>query len=307
MKLHLDNTNMSARTGPNVFAKRLARALIERGHELVDSGPQADVSLVFIEPSGQPLSKRVVQRIDGIWFKPEEFHTKNAGIHRLYDNADAVIWQSEFDRSMTTRWWGQPKVGRVIHNGTDHVASPTVLIKPLAELRDSYEKVFVCSSNWHPQKRLRDNIALFGHLRSHFYPSSCLIVMGNNPDTYVSDKDVFYVGSLQPEVCNDVFSIADWMIHLAWLDHCPNVVVEALSCNVPIICSEAGGTKELVGGFGTILSEEREYGFELLNYDDPPKLNFEQINKPLPDRQSLGQCRDIRLSTVVDQYEEVLT
>jgi hypothetical protein len=53
MKIHLDNVNVSAKTGPNTFAKRLAKAFFESGHEVIlNSGKDADVSIVFIEPSG---------------------------------------------------------------------------------------------------------------------------------------------------------------------------------------------------------------------------------------------------------------
>jgi glycosyltransferase involved in cell wall biosynthesis len=55
-----------------------------------------------------------------------------------------------------------------------------------------------------------------------------------------------------------VFAVADWMIHLAWADHCPNVVVEALSQGTPIICGEVGGTKEMIahGAYGVVLKDD---------------------------------------------------
>ena len=35
MKIHVDNVNLSAGTGPNTFASRLAKKLFELGHEVV--------------------------------------------------------------------------------------------------------------------------------------------------------------------------------------------------------------------------------------------------------------------------------
>lgn len=303
MRVHFDNVNFGALTGPNTFAARLARSLFEAGHEVVDDGLVADVSLVFIEPSGSPLAKRIVQRLDGIWFRPQDFHAKNVNIKRSYETADAVIWQSEFDRSMTTKWWGQPCRGHVIRNGIDTTPVKEITIPALLQLRNDYDRIYVCSSNWHPQKRLQANVDLFNVVKkSH---RSCLIIMGANPDVRVASPDVFYTGVLQPHEYMEVFAAADWMFHLAWADHCPNVVVEALSQGTPVVCSEIGGTKELIGKYGIVL-KEAPYNFELYDYDKPPSINVAQVNE-LPNRTSLDHSTiaDIKVENVVTRYIEV--
>lgn len=307
MRIHFDNCNMFASTGPNTFARRLAMAFIERGHEVGEGdGSDADVSLVFIERSGNPLAKRTVHRLDGIWFKPDEFNGgRNAHIKQMYDAADAVVWQSEFNRAQITKWWGPPKTGVVIHNGIKLEPETQLLIPVLGEIRERYDKVFVCSSNWHAQKRLAANIELFSYLREKFYPSSCLIIMGNNPDALVPSPNIFYTGELSEKECMQTYAVANWMIHLAWLDHCPNVVIEALSQETPIICSGDGGTRELVAGFGVVLNEEKPYELTLEDYDNPPKIDVTQISSPLPDKSSLGQHADIDIANVSKKYIEL--
>ena len=94
------------------------------------------------------------------------------------------------------------------------------------------------------------------------------------------------------------------MIHLAWLDHCPNVVVEAVASGVPVICAESGGTKELVGGFGAVILEKQEYGFELVDYDKPPAIDVS--NFVLPDKDSLGQPLNVDIGDVVNRYIDLL-
>jgi len=302
MKIHIDGVNFLSNSGPNSFGQRFARKLIETGHDVnVESGSDSDVSLVFIEPSGRPLAEKIVQRLDGIWFRPNEFETKNVNIKDLYDHADAIVWQSDFDRCMTYRWWGDRK-GRIIHNGID--TQPVKISNgDLLSLRSKYETIFVCSSNWHPQKRLRTNIELFFHLMQNGYPNSCLIVMGANPDCQVANPHVFYTGSLPHDLCLEVYRVADWMIHLAWLDHCPNVVVEALSQETPVICTDSGGTQEIVHQFGVVLSEQETYEYDLVDYDKPPTLNFSGLK--LPDRKSLGRHFDISMDRVVRSYLEL--
>jgi glycosyltransferase involved in cell wall biosynthesis len=303
MKIHLDNVDMRSSSGPNSFAKRIAMSLIESGHEVeLNNGRNSDVSLVFIEPSGRPLAKKVVQRLDGIWFSPNEFETKNVSIKKLYQVADGIIWQSEFDKGMTTKWWGNPRNGTVIRNGINTNPIRKFTIPALEQIRQQYEMLFVCSANWHPQKRLIDNIKLYKHLRQ-FYNSAALIVMGSNP-TQVADPHVFYTGPQPHEVCLEVFSAANWMLHLAWLDHCPNTVVESLSQGTPVICSEQGGTKELVGKFGICLKEKQEYNYELVNYDFPPDIDVTQIDKKLPSI-DLSDC-SVDMNKTLFSYLEFL-
>ena len=291
MKIHFDGVNFASSTGPNTFANRLARKLFESGHEVTNEGPSADVSLVFIERTGQPLAKKYVQRLDGIWFKPDEFATKNFGIKQLYHDADAVVWQSNFDKQMTTTWWKNPSSdmsrSRVIPNGIEIQPCKQLTIPSLMKLRSDYKRMYVCSANWHPQKRLHDNVRLYKKLREK-EPSSCLVILGNNPDVRVADPHVFYAGSHPPEVYNEIYSAADWMIHLAWADHCPNVVVEALAQGTPVVYPDTGGTKELVGSYGVMLYDlGQKYNFNLYDYDCPPVVDLDDVDE-LPNRHELS-------------------
>jgi glycosyltransferase involved in cell wall biosynthesis len=175
-------------------------------------------------------------------------------------------------------------------------------------MRARYDRIFVCSANWHPQKRLGANVELFKHLQSRQFANSCLIIMGDHPDVQVADPSIFYAGSVNPEVYMQVYSAADWMLHLAWADHSPNVVVEALSQGTPVVCGEVGGTKELVGDYGIVL-KERAYGFELYDYDDPPPIDVAQC-PILPSRQELDFTNvpsriDIKL--VAQRYVDLFT
>lgn len=308
MKVHFDNVRFGAQTGPNTFATRLAKQLFNSGHEVTVDGTDADVSLVFIEPSGAPCAAKIVQRLDGIWFKPGEYLTKNRDIHELYENASAIVFQSDFDRRMVERWWGsneeRQRPSAIIGNGIVIDPVKELTIPALAQMRAQYDKIFVCSSNWHAQKRLASNVKLFQRL-CKLYPNSCLIIMGNRPDVQVADPHVFYSGSVGPEVYLQVYSAADWMLHLAWADHCPNVVVEALSQGTPVICSEVGGTKELIGhgAYGMVLKEREPYDFGLYDYDHPPDIDVEQVTF-LPDRQSLDYSGipSIDIKTVAEEY-----
>lgn len=287
MKVYFDGVNWEAEhTGPNCFAKRLAIQLGNLGHQLADPDDY-DVALVFIEPTDRLDPKKpFVQRLDGLWFKPEQMAAgMNRGIHAAYDAAANVVWQSNFDKKMSERWFGARK-GVVIPNGVE-IKRAAVRSEQLIDMRAAYDKVFVCSANWHPQKRLRDCVEVFRKIRETQYPNSCLLVLGNNPDYHVADKGIFYAGSIRHDLCAEVYAISDWMIHMAWLDHCPNVVVEAIAQGCPVLCSSEGGTQELImrdgypsyGLNGVVLHDTDTYDFSLVDYDNPPRVDLDRIPK----------------------------
>ena len=304
MHIHFDNVNFSSRSGPNTFGARLATVLTERGHEIVGYNDPHDAVLVFIEPTRQwKRDVKVVQRLDGIWFKPEQFETHNKLIKWTYDNCNEVVWQSKFDQEMTVHHWGT-KQGKVIGNGID-ADKVAVTNARLRAIRRENEKVFVCSANWHRQKRLKENIEAYDVL-SKDVEKSCLVVMGANPDYPSERSDIIYTGNINHNLCLQVFSMSDAMIHLAWLDHCPNVVVEALSQKCPVICTDSGGTKEIVGKNGLVIPELHPYNYELTDYDDPYPIDVSKVSEFDATKIEID-TKNICLQKVADEYELILS
>lgn len=202
---------------------------------------------------------------------------------------------------MVERWFGTKSTNSVIRNGVKQNQIKKFTIPAFAQIRSNYKLVFSCSANWHGQKRLNKNIDLFKHLRSTLEPSSCLLILGNNPTHLTADKDIFYLNSVPQNICQEIYSMSDWFLHLAWCDHMPNVVIHALSQETPVICSECGGTKEIVENYGLILKEKYEYHYELYDYDNPPDIDITQIKK-LPNKIELGKCPIVNITQIAKQY-----
>jgi glycosyltransferase involved in cell wall biosynthesis len=297
MRLHFSNVNFSSRTGPNTFACRLAESLTKRKHHIVSEKEEYDVFLCFIEPASMPDPRsKFIQRLDGIWFKPDHFETHNRSIKWAYDNSHHVVWQSDFDKCMTEHHWG-PKSGTVIHNG---IQLEKVSIRPeLKAIKERHGRIFSCSANWHRQKRLKENIEFF---QKNSHDNDALIVLGNNPDFIVNDRRIIYAGNQPHEVCLQIYTISDWFIHLAWLDHCPNVVVEALSQGCPVICTDSGGTKELVKSNGIIIPEVASYQYQLCDYDTPPSIVLNHLD--VFDRLQVDNSY-LDIEKVCDKYESI--
>lgn len=272
--------SFTSQTGPSTFASRLATQFLKMGNEVVPRNEPHDIFLSFIEATGPawPGAKRVL-RLDGIWFKPDEIH-KNLNIKQSYFGYEHVIFQSEFDKEMIEKWFGKRSDCSVIGNGIDLNAE----ILPLNNLTINLinpAKIFVCSSNWHGGKRLKDNIILFHNINKQLGGNAALYVLGSGDTSSVNTlsneylQNVIYVGQQSHELCLRYYKTADCFIHLAFLDHCPQVVVEALSQDCPVIyASDGGGVKELVKLNGYEIKSSKKYDFSLTNYEKPEEESY---------------------------------
>jgi len=269
------------------------------GHTISKYSEPYDVYMCFISPRNRPApeSKKIL-RVDGIWFSPDNFEENNKFIKNAYDHVDAVIVQSEFDRQMIEKWFGKRDNVHVIHNGIEKYES---------SFTHSSTPRFVCSANWHPQKRLEDNLRLFQKIRNTMSDAK-MTVLGKNAVVAGHrslTENVAFKGSVSHEECLKVYRNSDYMIHLAWLDHCPNVVVEALSEGCPVICTDSGGTSEIVRDNGIIIPETTPYNFELLDYDLPHELNFS--NFTLPEEKPFVRADYLDIEKVAKKYLEVFS
>ena len=186
-----------------------------------------------------------------------------------HDRGRGVIFQSHFNKKLTTRYFGAHENSTIIHNGAD--VDYIDKIQALKNNRlDKFENVWSCASSWRPHKRLRSNIRYF---LEHSSDKDCLIIAGKTDDAIPKNDRIFYVGDLKIEQLIALYKRSDYFIHLAWLDHCPNVVVDARACGNQIICSSAGGTRE-VAGLNAIVIQEDEWDFSPVELYNPPYLDF---------------------------------
>lgn len=293
LAIRLENVNLESNSGPNSFATKLSNKFTANGHT-IHNGADYDIALCFIEDCSNLPSRRLYQRLDGIYFNTAtNFELQNKNILATFKKCQGVIFQSNFNKKLTEAFFGEHTNWTVIHNGTDLELLDT--ISPLENVKlDKYENVWTCAASWRPHKRLKDNIEYF---LQHKGDNDCLVVAGK-PDYLFKDPNVFYVGNLKQDVLYALYKRSKYFLHLAWLDHCPNVVVDARASGCRIICSSEGGTKE-IAGLDAIVVQEQPWNFQPTKLYNPPKIDFSnKINN------NFDACYDMK--KVAEKYLEFM-
>ena len=266
MNIYLENVDSNSSSGPNSFGRKLIKYMSEIGHTF-DKNIESDIALAFIQSSKETHNIPLVQRLDGIYFNTaQNYKVQNYFIEETYKKADGVIFQSNFNRDLTFEFFGPHDNYTIIHNGAD--VQEIEITEPL-RLPSRFSEMWCCASSWRPHKRLDTNIRYF---LEHTSDEACLLVAGKTQKR-INHPRVFYLGETDQNTLYRIYKTSDYFIHLAWLDHCPNVVVDARACGCKIVCSSSGGTKEIAGP-DAIVIDEGEWNFEPVRLYEPPKMDF---------------------------------
>jgi len=285
VKILFDNVNISSSSGPNSFGRQLLSEFKNLGHDADVNVSEPNVQLSFIQ-TNKKLAKlaKLALRLDGIYFNTrQDWEMLNRPIKESFDLADLVVYQSNFNKRLTEKYFSSSKRSFVINNGTQQQKIKN--IKPLQhQVLNNFSEIWSCASSWRPHKRLKDNIDYFLEVAP---ATAGLVVAGENPDYRIDHPRVMYAGQLSWESCISLYKRSKVFIHLAFLDHCPNVVVDARSSGCQIIVSSSGGTKE-IAGLGATIVRDIEWDLRPLDLYSPPKLDIKQVYS-----NDIDSCLDI--------------
>ena len=304
MKIFTHNFNPDSNSGPNKFSRTLFNSLTKNNDVSITNNQQdADVEFCLIQQSVRKV-KPMVLRLDGIWFNSEQnFVQQNKPIQYAYKNADAVIFQSSFNKKLTERWFGVHKNSHVIHNAADLDLIRGVNKSFWDNKFDKDTEVWSCASNWRPHKRLKNNVEYF----INFAPKdSILAIAGGLPmdeakNILFLDKRIHILGDLDYMSLLSLYRRSSTFIHLSYLDHCPNVVVDAQAAGCHIVCSSTGGTSEIVTS-GTVIQEEA-WDMKPTELYNPPKIDYSNSVDILS-----HQCEDKKRNIVdcANRYHKIM-
>lgn len=174
---------------------------------------------------------------------------------------DYVVYQSLFSKEMADRYlFPRNNNFEIIYNGTD-----LTHFRPLTStdaIPGPFEIVVLGN---HHLWQLELAVHVLRIVRVHVDARLRFVGMMRDKTTRV-DEGLRMLGLAEAErrliICDGfvdygrlphVLSMGHVMLHVKAPDWCPNAVIEALSCGLPVICPELGGTRELVCDAGVVV------------------------------------------------------
>lgn len=276
MKVRFDNVNFQANNGPNGFGVKLAKEFCRMGHKIVITDQEAQLSFIQKANDFNPCALR----LDGIYFNTDQdWRSQNEQIRLSYLSSQAIIVQSNFNKDLIFEYFGKKDNVHVISNGTNLEEINNV--QPIKhDIIDKFENVWMCASHWRPHKRLNENIRYY---LEHKKQNDCLLICGKgfqeNIDkqflSHLEKQNIFYLGELNWSQLVSCMKKSKYFLHLSFLDHCPNVVVDAKASDCICIVSSSGGTRELCDK-NDIIIKDLVWDFKPIRLYKPPVLNFDK-------------------------------
>jgi len=218
----------------------------------------------------------IILNQNGVFYKgwyPKGWEEKNLQMSGAYHIADYVFWQSEFSRATANSFLGERKgPGEILFNAVD-----LNLFKPKSNNVQLPSRVnFLIVGKFNSNHlyaiepaimALKSNLSLGYnfHLSIAGYINSTLQkkIIEIVENLGISDS-VSLIGRYNQIDAPVIYRSAHVLIHLKYLDPCPNVVIEGMASGLPVIYSESGGTAELLNGIAGIPIKS------IINFEQPP-------------------------------------
>lgn len=210
----------------------------------------------FIWGKTQPKEKkRIIIRLDGIGLDQENINSNKVKktFNNIINKGSFLIYQSKFSKNCFNSTYNSLPPGKVIYNGSVTLGSnPLNVTKLLLDINAKFNGDFyTLAGRFSKRKRIYEITNEFNK-----YNLGNLVVMSNVPDNLkFKNKRIIYLGMINSELARLIIASSLGLIHFDRYDWCPNIVVGAISDGIPVICSNFGGTPEIVGQSGLIINE----------------------------------------------------
>ena len=198
------------------------------------------------------------------WYGSEYAAANERHLLGHYKAADYIIYQSSFCKEAACRFLGDAACpNEVLYNPVD-----TEFFTPAKRREfDPSAPVFLSSGNFYSEvkeERLRLLLESFALVREQL-PLSRLIVAGHlSPHlarvTAEAVNGVYFTGPYTYEQAPGLYQQGDIYLNTQFNDNCPSAVLEAMSCGLPVVHLDCGGTPELTGEAGIMVPVEQSWG-----------------------------------------------
>lgn len=317
--------------GTSVFAERFKKGMTRFGHEVFfEEPPQYDLLFMIVQAPFRHIIKAkwkkipIIQRLDGAWYwsvvqwKFPIFNAKATIIRHLFTHF--TIYQSLYSKYSSEKFLGKKKSdpSAIIYNGVD-----TDLFNPQGDtlnLRDNPEQTLFFTSSVFRRKdqilpileALEIYTKLYGDNFKFLIAGTFVGKVSDIPQKYKELKQLVFLGKIANTDLPMYERTADAFVITHLNPPCPNNVIEALACGLPICGVNDGAMSELVEHkkTGLLVSAEGDAFWKKRS------INMQQLAKNL---HTLGKnkvqytqaCRQsaenfFSLNKMLEQYQNVI-
>ena len=274
-----------ANGGPSNFLKNLRKTLMQ--NKICKTSyfinPFTDCN-IYSNKVRNPWNKPYVYRVDGVGYDTSRSNEHLTGVNDLIvdgiNESIGIVYQTHHSKKMVDSFLDiKPNKSTIIINGTNlEKFCPNGDDFRVALNISENALVFISSAKWRPQKRLEDIVEVFKIFKKTHIGETHLIIIGVEKEIDYSNN-IIYLPIVENEDMPKYLRSADIYLFFSWLDACPNSVLEAIACNIPVICTNQGGTKEILNATngGIIVNADEEYNYKATNLQKPPKPDYEKV------------------------------
>ncbi|MFH0969697.1 MAG: glycosyltransferase family 4 protein [Patescibacteria group bacterium] len=273
--------------GTSSFANKFKKGLEEKGHEVFFDF-RRDYDILFVIIQCNPLyllhakinKKRIIQRLDGVYYwsvakwKYPLLNLAPKLIHKFF--SDFTVYQSKYSQYCADKFLGKRKDEKysIIYNGVD-----TNLFSPVGEkvnLRDNPDqKIFITVSKFRRTDQIIPIIEALKIYKNKYNNNFKLMIIGdfsreikNLPSQFKEFTQLNFVGKIKNEDLPKYERSSDIFLMTHLNPPCPNNIIEAMTCGLPICGVNDGAMNEitvlgknslLIDSSGDAFWKRREY------------------------------------------------
>ena len=253
---------------------------------------------------------KVILRLDGIGIDTENDLDNKINKNKMVDLLDKgsnVIYQSKFCKNCFNDIFGSLTREKIIYNGAINMPIISPESKQLVQsikLRFK-NKYFSVAGRYTNRKRIKEIIKEFNE-----NDMGNLVVLSNVPSKdKIKNERIIYLNLLNPLIARNIISNSIALIHFDRYDWCPNIVISAIQDGIPVICSNFGGTPEIVGKSGLIIKEFPEnlphsiFGINTAkNANFPSKLFIQNIIEVWNNGIEIEKTNFYKINKIANEY-----
>ena len=233
----------------------------KRGHRVIFQY-QPDYDLLLVSPSclwrylinAKKHKKPILHRLDGVFYpstiagwRYPLFNLRLQTTQLFFTNF--TVYQSKYSIRSCKRFlktqYNNPST--LVYNGVDiNQFSPTGKIKQLR--KNPQQHIFITTGCFRRLDQVLPLIESFNKYRQKYYANSRLIFIGNYvkktaniPNKYQGDKHILFMNTVDNNNLPAYLRAADIFLFSMQNSACPNNILEAMACELPV-CGIADGS-----------------------------------------------------------------